>query len=58
MISEEEKDKLLRSLDNASSNIKRGIGGKAAEGFEKKYGEAYQNCVKAGIKPQLRKKYR
>lgn len=58
MITEEEKDKLLRNLDSAASSIRKGVGGKAAEGFEKKYGQAYQNCVKVGIKPQLRKKYR
>lgn len=34
------------------------IAGKAAVGAERKYGVAYQNCVRAGIKPQLRKKYR
>jgi hypothetical protein len=58
MITEEEKDKLLRNLESAASSIRKGVGGKTAEGFEKKYGEAYQNCVKAGIKPQLRKRYR
>lgn len=58
MITEDEKDRLLRNLESASSSIKKGVGGKSAEGFEKKYGEAYQNCVKAGLKPQLRKKYR
>ena len=58
MITEEEKDRLLRSLESASSTIRKGVGGKAAEGFEKKYGQVYQDCVKAGIKPQLRKKYR
>lgn len=58
MITEEEKEKLLRNLESAASSIRKGVGGKTAEGFEKKYGEAYQNCVKAGIKPQLRKRYR
>ena len=58
MITEEEKDRLLRNLDSASSSIRKAVSGKAAEGFEKKYGEAYQNCVKVGLKPQLRKKYR
>jgi len=58
MITEEEKDKLLRNLESASSSIRKGVGGKAAEGFEKNYGQAYQNCVKVGLKPQLRKKYR
>jgi hypothetical protein len=51
-------DDLLRDLNIASQDIKKSIGGKAAEGIEKRYGIAYQKCVKAGIKPPLRKKYR
>lgn len=56
-ITQDEKDRLLRNLDSAFSNVKK-IAGKAAVGAERQYGIAYQNCVKAGIKPQLRKKYR
>lgn len=56
-VSQEEKERLLRSLDLAMMEVKK-IAGKAAVGAERKYGLAYQNCVKAGIKPQLRKKYR
>lgn len=54
----EENEKLLRNLELASSSIKKSVGGKAGEGIEKAYGIAYQACVKAGIKPQLRKRYR
>jgi hypothetical protein len=54
----EEQDKILRNFDAASNAIRKATGGKAAEGIEKKYGQAYQDCVKAGLKPQLRKKYR
>lgn len=56
-ISQDEKDRLLRSLELAMMDVKK-IAGKAAVGAERKYGMAYQNCVRAGLKPQLRKKYR
>jgi uncharacterized protein YukE len=54
----EEQERALRNLDSASAAVKRGVGGKAAEGFEKKYGQAYQECVKLGVKPQIKKRYR
>lgn len=54
----EDSEKMLRSLDSASTALKRQTGGKAGEGAEKVYAQAYQECVKAGIKPKLRKKYR
>ena len=54
----EENEKLLRSLDSASAVLKRQTGGKVGEGAEKIYSQAYKECVKAGIKPKLRKKYR
>ena len=57
-MTENEKSDLLRELSAASNDIKRSTGGKAGEGAEKKYGVAYQQCVKAGIKPPLRRKYR
>jgi len=49
---------LLRDLEIASKAIKSQVGGKAGDGTEKKYGQAYAACVKAGIKPPLRSKYR
>lgn len=54
----DEQERALRNLESAASAVKRGVGGKAAEGMEKKYGQAYQECVKLGIKPQIRKRYR
>ncbi len=53
-----DNEKLLRNLEIASSAIKKQVGGRGGEGIEKKYGQAYQDCVRAGLKPQLRKKYR
>jgi hypothetical protein len=49
---------LLRDLEIASKAIKSSVGGKSGEGAEKKYGQAYAACVKAGIKPPLKGKYR
>lgn len=53
-----DNEDLLRDLNVASNDIKKSVGGKAGQGIEKRYGEAYQQCVKAGLKPPLRKKYR
>ena len=55
---EQDKERLLRNLDSASTALKRQTGGKAGEGSEKVYGQAYRECVKVGIKPPLRSKYR
>ncbi len=58
MISQEEQERLIRNFETASNAIRKITGGKAGEGIEKKYGQTYQDCVKAGLKPQIRKKYR
>jgi hypothetical protein len=52
------KEDLLRDLEIASKAVKSQTGGKAGDGVEKRYGQAYSACVKAGIKPPLRSKYR
>lgn len=57
-MTEDERQDLLRDLEAASKDIKKQTGGKSGEGIEKKYGIAYAACVKAGIKPPLRSKYR
>jgi len=49
---------LLRDLEIASKAVKSSVGGKTGEGAEKKYGQAYAACVKAGIKAPLKRKYR
>jgi hypothetical protein len=49
---------LLRDLNIASQDVKKATPGKSGEGAEKKYGQAYAACVKAGIKPLLKRKYR
>jgi hypothetical protein len=57
-ISQDEIDRLERDFSLASSAIKKSVGGKPGESNEKRYGIAYQQLVKAGVRPQLRKKYR
>jgi hypothetical protein len=54
----ESNDRLISDLNSAASNLKKSIGGKAGEGAEKLYGQAYQALVKAGLRPQLKGKYR
>lgn len=51
-------EKLKSNLNAASNNIRRVVGGKAGDGVEKAYGQAYQALVRVGVKPQLKKKYR
>ena len=57
-MTQDEINDLLRDLELASKEVKKQTGGKAGEGSEKRYGIAYAACVKAGIKPPLRSKYR
>lgn len=54
----DEQEKALRDFRAASATISKAIGGKAAEGNEAKYSQAYQYCVRLGVLPQIRKKYR
>jgi hypothetical protein len=54
----EDNEKLLRNLEQASSLVRKALGGKAGESNEKIYGQAYRACVRAGIKPMLKGKYR
>lgn len=54
----EEAEALIRELNRTIGEVRKAVGGKAGEGNEKKYGVAYQQCVKAGVKPQIRRKYR
>lgn len=57
-MNQEDSDALLRDLNIASQDVKRATPGKSGEGAEKKYGQAYAACVKAGLKPLLKRKYR
>lgn len=57
-MTDDEKNDLLRELESASKDIKKQTGGKSGEGSEKRYGQAYAACVKAGLRSPLRSKYR
>lgn len=54
----DEEKSALQNLDLAWKALQRSNGGKTASGLEKAYSEAYQVCVRLGLKPQIRKKYR
>jgi hypothetical protein len=54
----DEQERALRDYRAASTNINKAVGGKAADGYEKMYSQAYQQCVRLGVFPQIRKKYR
>lgn len=54
----ESNDRLISNMNAASNNVRKIISGKGGDGAEKKYGQAYQDLVKVGLKPQLRKRYR
>jgi hypothetical protein len=54
----EDNDRLIANLNSASSAVKKSMGGKAGDAAEKVYGIAYQQLVKVGLKPALRKRYR
>lgn len=57
-MNQDELERLERNLSSAFSKIKSGVGGKAAIGYEKEYGIAYQELVRAGARRQIKKKYR
>lgn len=52
-----DNERLEWDFANASSNLRKIVGGKGGSGVEKTYGEAYAALVRAGLKPKLRKKY-
>ena len=54
----EDNERLISDFNSASSNVKKSSGGKTGEGAEKLYGQAYQALVKAGLRQQLKRKYR
>jgi hypothetical protein len=54
-----EQERALRDLENASKGVKKCLGAKqGGTGAEKKYSQAYQTCVRLGVLPQIRKRYR
>ena len=45
-----EQEDALRELAAAANNLKKAVGGKAGEGIEAKYKEAYDKCYRLGLK--------
>ncbi len=58
MVDEDSARRLQSAYEAAWKRVASGAGGKQAQGVEAAYGLAYQALVKAGLKPQIRKKYR
>ena len=57
MHDEELSKDLNRKLDSAYKRMSASTG-KSASGAESAYGQAYQELVRSGLRPQLRLKYR
>ena len=55
---EDDIERMERKLASAIGKFRSGLGGKAAMGYEKEYGIAYQELVRAGQRMQIKKKYR
>lgn len=49
---------LLRQIDIAMGKLAKTGASKSSQGAENEYSQAYQACVRAGLKPALRKRYR
>jgi hypothetical protein len=45
-----EQTDALRDLDKAADALKKSVGGKAGEGIEARYKEAYDKCYRLGLK--------
>jgi len=57
----DQEERALRALDTATANLgKLGSSTNVGKrnGIEAVYGQAYQMCVRLGLRPQLRAKYR
>jgi hypothetical protein len=55
----DDQERALRDLEAASKKVRSCLGMKqGGDAAEKNYSQAYQQCVKLGVLPQIRKKYR
>lgn len=50
-------DRLMSDFNAATKRLKD-TGGRAVQGAENAYGASYQALVRAGLKPQIKHKYR
>lgn len=53
----EQNDIAVREYEDTLKQIRGQVTGKPGNANEIRYGEAYQRLVKAGLAPQLKKKY-
>lgn len=49
---------ILDEFERLSQRIRQMPSGKSADGIEHQYGQAYQRLVRAGLRSQLKGKYR
>jgi len=55
----DDQERALRDLEAASKRVRACLGMKqGGDAAEKNYSQAYQACVRVGVAPQIRKKYR
>jgi hypothetical protein len=55
----DEQERALRDLEAASKRVRACLGMKqGGDAAEKNYSQAYQACVRLGVMPQIRKRYR
>lgn len=58
-MTKDEIDRLESNMNSASSQVKKSLPMRqGGAGAEKAYGAAYQALVRAGLRPQIRAKYR
>ena len=53
----DEDRQAIRDLEVAMGAIRKAVGGKAGEGFEKKYADVYKKCYRLGLKDYKLKVY-
>jgi hypothetical protein len=54
----DDHDRLLHAFREAYTRLTKTGASKSSQGVESAYGEAYQALVRAGLRPQIKKKYR
>lgn len=58
MAKEDEVRRAEQEYVNALADVKKALPGRPGFGIEAKFGQAYQQLVRLGVKPQIRAKYR
>jgi len=59
MASNEDEIRIAEAeFSTATTDMRKALPGKPGFGTESRYGQAYQRLVRAGARPQIRRKYR